>query len=84
MLGRFELHTRSLFCMNLGGVDMHFAAMALWDAAPEGRVGLIIDRSPQSQRMFLCKYSLNFNLLRCQVAVLVGITHACFPSQLVR
>ena len=68
MFGWFEPRCRVLFTATFAGVPIDFVAMGLWDAHPEGRVGLIIDQSPRSQHMFLRKYFMQFDALQCQLA----------------
>ena len=68
MISWFSPTTKLLFTIDLDNTKIEFHAMGLWDSHPDGRVGLIVDRSPRSQHMFLRKYFLNFDAVRCQLA----------------
>ena len=53
LLGWFAPETRTLFSVNLGGVDICFTAMGLWDAHLDGDVGLIQHYTPHSKQRIL-------------------------------
>ena len=68
---------KTLFTVTIDSVHVPLTAMGLWDSHPEGRTRHIIARSPRSQHMFLRKYFLQIDGLRCQLS---ENAQQCAPS----
>ena len=73
MHGWVEPEAKIFGTIKLCGFPIDLAAVPLWDAHPEGRVGQVLTLAPKSQHKFLMGYFSSVNPSKCIAAELRGL-----------
>ena len=73
MHGWVEPEAKFFGTVNICGFPIDLAAVPLWDAHPEGRVGQVLTLAPKNQPKFLMGYSSSMIPSKCMAAELKGL-----------